>query len=349
MSKLVATPWSPAPRRISLAAAVGEGEARRVVATERQIHEMLCSPDPAVRAKAIRHLNAVGNAFADVLLSSPSTFPSQQTQGIPSAVAFGEADRWQADTRWRALFNVRDYREQSHPFFKVTDVYDALTFEIYKLGERIKAYGIRGEEQIYEAQIIAGALQWNRLWSEWQNLWNTQDGLASMNAKYARKLAKLAYAVLTAAGLSTTAYDTTGSTPLEKDINTINSAAREMGNALYQTDTGFLDSEGNVVQSEEDISGLTLYLLFNPSVAGYTERINRALAARYSMANDNNSIQEVSVPIMPLESREVPTDGWYLVLPGRKLVSALHRPLMVYDYMDPKIAGVAEGNVFRCL
>lgn len=346
MSK-IASLWSPQPRRISLAARAPsqDGAAAKIVADERKIHEMLCSSDPNVRALALKHINAVGEAFKDALLSSTSHFPSQQTQGIPSAVAFGETDRLQVDVRWRMLFNVRDYSSQEHPFFKITDVYDAVTFEVYKLGERIKAASVRAEETIFEAEVIAAALQWNRLWADWQNLWNTEDGLASMQAKYGRKMAKLAYTVLTAGGLSTTSYDATGSTALEKDINTINAAAREMGNAIYQTDTGFTDSEGALIESEEDISGLGLYLLFNPATAGYTERVNRALAARYDMANDNNSIQEVNVPVMPLPTRYVPATAWYLVLPGRKLVSAIFRALELYDYMDPKVAGVADGRV----
>lgn len=339
MSTKVLDPFASG-RTVRISLAARNPQTNAVVATERQIHEQLASPDPAVRARAIRHLNAVAAAALPVLLSSTSQFPDQQSQGVPALVSFGEADRFTADVRWRALFDVRDLTAQSHPFFKLTDVFDAITFEVYKMGERIKAATVRGDEQIFEMEIVAGALQWFRFWEAWQSMWNTSDGVASMNAKYLRKMGRLALQVLTASGLATTSYDTAGGSQVEKDVNTINAGITEMGNAIYQTETGFAD-----VDTEEDIEGLGLYLLYNQGTPGYRQRVNRALGARLELPNDNNSSAEVDVPVMPFPTRDVPANGWYLALAGRKNVAAIGRNLEIYDLMDPRIAGVADGRI----
>lgn len=325
-------------RRISLAARHPQSGA--MVRDERQLHEDLASQDPAVRARAMRHLNAVAQQAMQVLLSSTSQFPDQQTQGVTTVVAFGEADRNVADVRWRALFQMRDLTAQDHPFFKITDVYDSAQFEEYEMGERIRMGSVRADEEIFETPIVAGGLQWFQFWENWQNLWNSEDGIASMNAKWLRRMAKQAYAVVTAAGLTVVPYDTTGSTVIEKDVNTINTAITTLGNQVYQTETGF---EG--IESEEDIEGLALYLLYNPATAGYRQRVNRALGARLELPNNNNSAAEVDVPVMPLPTRYVPANGWWLALAGRKNVHAVTKALQIYDHMDARIAGIADGRV----
>ena len=326
-------------RRISLAATRPDNGA--VIADERRIHELLASPDPAQRQRAIRHLNAVAAEILPILLSSTSQFPDTQTQGVPTVVSFGEADRFTADVRWRALFQMRDMTSATSPYFKISDVFDAVTFDVYQMGERIRTATVRGDEQIYETDIVAGALQWFKFFESWQTLWNAEDGIASMNAKWLRRMGRIAIETITASGLAVTAYDdTAGASQLERDVNTINAAITELGNAVYQTETGF---EGIV--SEEDIEGLTLYLVYNPATAGYRNRINRALAARFDLANDNNSLAEVDVPVMPFPTRYAPANGWTLVLAGRKNVFVIHKTLQIYDRMDPRVAGIAEDRI----
>lgn len=339
MPKQILDPFADgATRRISLAAR--RPDSGEMVRDERQLHADLASQDAAVRRRAIRHLNAVAAQALQVLLSSTSQFPDQQTQGVPTAVSFGEADRFTADVRWRALFEVRDLTSQQHPFFKISDAYDSVTFDDYEMGERIRMGSVRGEEEIFETPIVAGGLQWFQFWENWQNLWNSQDGIASMNAKWLRRMAKQAYAVVTAAGLTVVPYDAAGASQVEKDVNTINAAITTLGNQVYQTETGF---EG--IESEEDIEGLALYLLYNPGTAGYRQRVNRALGARLELPNDNNSAAEVDVPVMPLPTRYAPANGWTLTLGGRKNVFAVTRNLTIYDHMDARVAGIADGRV----
>lgn len=338
MSPLL-NPWSPTPRRISLAVRNGGN----VIANEQQLAAMLANrTDPAVRARAIKHLNAVAAAATNELLtlSAPGNFPDNTTSGIPQAVVFGEMDRIVVDTRWRALYNVKDYRQQpGPPVFKIADVFDSLTFEIYELGERIRASRVRGTSELFEGQIAAASLEWNRFWATWEASWNTDDGLAAMNAKYLVKMAKLAIMVLTAAGISTTNYDTAGTNQLEKDVNTINAGALEIGNAV------FTKTNPDGQQVEEDVEGRTMYLIYNPSIAGYKNRVNKALRARFDAPNDTMAVSETDIPVLPYPTRYAPVGGWFLVLPSDTNVAAIFRDLELYDFTDPRYAGVVDGKV----
>lgn len=300
--------------------------------------------DARVRLAAIALYNKFSRKYGDAVmeLSSGATFPDVQTQGIPAAVTFGDSNRWSADTRWSALFNVQDRRSQTHQYFKIVDLYHAVEFKSYLLGERIELRHVEAAQEIFEAEVFAGGLQWNRFWSEWQDLWSEGQGLSAMQARYAAKQAQVAYQVLTADGLATTAYQEVDGTGinLRNDIATINAGVRELETAIYTADAG-----DTGMQTEEELSNASFYLLFNSGTVGYEERIALALSARVDAPNDNLSVGNVLRNVIPLPSRQVPTGAWYIVLPGRKLIGAIFRDLTIYDFNDPRIAGVGEGRI----
>lgn len=312
---------------------------------EMQLMQHLANREDArIRLAAIELYNKFSRKFGDALveLSSGATFPDVQTQGIPAAVQFGDANRQSVDTRWSTLFNIQDRRSQSHPYFKITDVYHAVEFKSYLLGERIELRHVEAAQEIFEAEIFAGGLQWNRFWSMWQDLWNEGQGLSAMQARYAAKQAQIAYQVLTADGLSTTDYQQVDGTGinLRNDIATINAGVRELETAIYTAPAGETG-----MQTEEELSNASFYLLFNSGTVGYEDRIALALSARVDAPNDNMSVGNVLRNVIPLPSRQVPTGAWYIVLPGRKLVGAIFQDLTIYDFNDPRIAGVGEGRI----
>lgn len=328
-------PWSPQQ--------TAQLDDKRIL-SERKLLELLASDDPSKRALALNAFNDFSQRFGDLVLyalSATNMFPSQQTQGIPAAVTLGDAERQMVDLRWTALYDVQDYRQQTHPFFKIVDLYHAITFRAYQMGERVEMGVVEAAEAIFEAEIIAGGLQWNQLWSEWQAVWSQQRGLSAMQTRYANQLAKTAYEVITAAGLSVTAYDATGTTTLEKDINTINAAALAIRTALYNAAA---PKTGQV--TEEIVGGSEPYwLLYNDLTAGYEDRIMKAIDARLDMPNDNLSVGHLLRPIVPLGSPYVPTGAWYMTIGGRKNVAAIFRDLRMFDISDPRIAGVMQGRV----
>lgn len=317
--------------------------------TERAVLEALKSEDAARRGAVIKRFNSASKQYTDALrtigggllnLSSTSMFPSTQTQGVPTAVRFGTADRMMADMRWAAFFEVRDYRGATTPYFKIVDVYNAVTFSVYRLGEPIVLRPAEAAEVIYESEIVAGGMQWNLMWEQWTDLWSEDEGLTAMELKYADQQARTAYVTLTASGLSTTAYDTGGSTTLEKDVNTINAGILDIENALY-SDT--MTETGETIR--ERVRG-PYGLLYNSLTAGYEDRIRRALGARYDLANDVNAAAQVlDRNVVAVGDPDVPTGAWYLSIPGRKNVLAVHKDLMIDPHVDPRVAGTAKAQI----
>jgi len=178
----------------------------------------------------------------------------------------------------------------------------------------------------------------------WQDLWTSAQGMAQMQVKYAKLLAETAYTIVTASGVSTTSYvdrDGGGSQSLTNDIATILQGLLDVKTALYQN-----TAPGGGQELEEEIEDTqTFYLLYNSHTAGYHERVRNALNARITTPNDNFSINEVDFPVVPVGSPYVPTGNWYVVLPGRLNAFANFMDLRLYNITDPRIAGVAEGEV----
>ena len=332
------------------------------VLREQGVMQRLSDRDPARRRRGMQVFNDFSQRCGDLLtgrsstrlvvtengrlvnLASAAGFPDQRYQGIPTALRLGDEDQM-VDLRWAQLFTVQDRRQQTHPFFKVVDVRHGIEFRVYQLGERIEMRAVAAGQDIFEAEIIAGGLQWNRLWSEWQDIWAEGQGLAAMQREYLMQQARTAYQVLTASGLPTTSYvnrDGTASVTTHNDIATINQAMLDIRRGLYEAEKIGTDGEGI---TRESVSGQSYYLLYNDLTAGYEERVTTALEARYQMPGDNMNVLEVNRPVVPIGTPDVPAGAWYLFLAGRKNIAAIFRDLMIYDKDDVQIAGVAEGRV----
>lgn len=313
--------------------------------SERALLERLTHDDPSKRAVALNAVMDMAQLYGDLVtgrqtvqFSNPGQFPDARTQGIPRAVTWTDADRETVDTRWLLLYQTRDLRQNTTPYFKISDVFNAVSFDPYDLGKPIEFRGVSAEEEIFEAQIYAGALQWNRIWSEWQDLWSQGQGLADMQREHAKEQSRVAYSTFTASGVTIVSYATSGTGQAENDALTINNATRTIREQLY---TATHDGE----QLEEDIGTSRFALVYNNLTQGYTERIRRALAMRFTMANDNNSATELNDPIVPIGTPHAPANGWFIGVPGRKNVMASFRDLRLYDVEDPRVAGIADGSV----
>lgn len=282
-----------------------------------------------------RTVRLVGSDGAD--LSSEGSGVDPKTIGIPQAVQIGTDDRLRADTRWAALFAVQDLRASPSPYFEITDVYNALTFREYELGEKIDMGFVKATETVYKAALYAAGLQWNMLWEGWQNDWSAGDGIAAMQAKYLSFQAKTAYSILTASGgISVSWQGETNDTQAARDAKTINEGVRVIKEALFS------EAGPDGEDLEEDLEGANFFCLYDSLEAGTTERVDNALEARYQ--SGDGELTEVKYNVTPLGSPHI-NGGPYIILPQRKNVLGLSRDLTLYDTMDPRIAGVAEGSV----
>lgn len=315
---------------------------------EASVAELLFSNDPNQQRLALNALNDRMQLFGDLLtghrtvqLSNTALFPDVKHHGLPTAVMLDDATRQMIDLRWLALYAVQDRRTEPWPgYFKLVNLYHAVTVDEYLPGERIKLGFIEQDETILGHKLYGTGLQWNQLLIGGR--WERQSGMGAMLTKWANFLASLAYTTLTASGLSTTAYDTTGSNTIEKDINTINQATLEIRQSLFEA-----TAPKGGQQLEEIVSDDTPhYLLYNSHTAGYEDRIRAALEVRYEISQQGGSvnIKEVNRPVVPLGSPYIPTGNWYVTLPGRLNIVSLFRDLRFFAFTDPRIAGVAEGE-----
>lgn len=324
--------------------------------SERPMLEQLASQeDTLARQTAIAAFNAVGQRLGDLAtghntvrlldgdgtdLSSPGSAADPQTQGVPIAVQIGTSDRMSADTRWLSLFTTQDLRQANNPYFKIVDVTNAITFEEYQLGEEIDMGFVATSETIYEAAIHAAGLQWNQLWAGWQDIWQSGDGMAAMQAEYVSYQAKVAYQLLANNPATTVSWQgSSGQAQTVRDIKTINEGIREIKQRLFEA-TG---PEGE--QYEEDLEDATFAVLYDSLEQGTEDRVNGALEVTIQVDENNQSdVTEVRADAVPIGTPHI-SGGPYVVLPERKNVLGLSRDLTMYDVMDAKVAGVAEGSV----
>lgn len=300
----------------------------------------LTGENPALKAEAVSRFNAMMRNLGDAIkLSSNGSFPDLQEQGIPAAFLIDASTRETIDTRWTLLYRILDRRSSQSPVFRVGDAYTNLTFNEYALNEDIDADYIEGAHRLYEMSVYAGMYYYNKMWAQWTDMWDEQEGLAMMGVRWARAMAKAAYEAVAASGATSVSYDTGGATALEKDINTINAGITTIQSQLYNATTG----DGNTIL--EDVSQGRFALLYNNLTAGYQARITKALEARLEAPNDNQSIGYVMSPVVPIGSPHIATGTWKLTLLGRRNVFAMGRDLMVDTEMDPKKAGVGMVEV----
>ena len=324
--------------------------------SERPMLEELASGDQSLsRRLAIAAFNAVGQRIGDLVtghntvrlldgdgteLSSPGAGADPQTQGVPTAIQIGTSDRMTADTRWMDLFTTRDLRQAQNPYFKIVDVTNAITFDEYRLGEEIDMGFVETSETIYEAAIHAAGLQWNQLWAGWQDIWQSGDGMAAMQAEYVSYQAKLAYQLLASNPATAVSWQgASGDSQTSRDIQTINEGIREIKERFFNA------TSASGEQREEQLEDATFAILYDSLQQDAEDRVNGALEVTINVDGDGQAdVTEVRAKAVPIGTPHI-SGGPYVVLPERKNVLGLSRDLTMYDVMDAKVAGVAEGSV----
>lgn len=352
---------TPSPRpssdqRLGIPSLLGEDERNLPELSDqpirrRDLMRALVSDDPEIRSLAITAVNDLSRRYGDLVtgnrtvqLSESGLFPAVGDQGIPEAVSIDYNREQTVDTQWVALFNTQDRRDQPTPLFKITNVFSAAEFKQYERGEEIELRQVEASDETFEANIYGGGLQWNRLWSEWQALWSTNDGVAAMQTAWGQQQAIEAYSVLTAGSPGTTTYqdfDNSASTSIANDAATFNAAMTQILQDIYENTTTQTSE-----QTEEDIQNPRFFLLINKFDEDLWLRATRALRARLDPTGGNQMSEvEVRFPVSIIQTPHITLGNWYMVLPGRKNVFALFRDLTMFDKEDVQKAGVADGNV----
>lgn len=239
------------------------------------------------------------------------------------------------DIGWEQFFDTRNYAGTRAPGFRMRQVSSGLTFSKRPEGGRARIYRVTGTEQFVSFDTYGGGLEFDQAWFEDQEWWLIEDTAAEFRSAWYRDKATVFYTLIGALGAGyNVAYDATGSTQLDKDINTLNTAAAELLTALKNS--------GYAVTPQS-----TLRCLSPIQLRG---RLQRALAAQYITPATEGASLKVEYNITPVYSMNVlnagsaATDIWYLGLPGLKNKVGEKMPLTIFtDFKAEAYATTTVG------
>jgi hypothetical protein len=146
------------------------------------------------------------------------------------------------DSGWQKAYDISPASEnQGKDSFSYIDLHTGLTFTNKTEGVDTNVYDIASTTSTLKFQTIAGGLEITRELLMNSRVWGLERLATEMNAKYARYKSQIAYNLFQAIENSATynvVYDTTGGNVINKDANTIETAAQELYDAGYSIDAG---------------------------------------------------------------------------------------------------------------
>jgi hypothetical protein len=151
-------------------------------------------------------------------------------------------DITEIDTFYENAFDVLDLTQTKTSSFTVREVSSGLTFARVVDGMKAKVYSISGQQVTVPIDLYGAALEWLKTWFDDNEWWTIEDNVIEFRRKWYESKASIMYALIQAiANDSThnTVYDTTaGASVVEKDVYTIDSAARSLITALNASGMG---------------------------------------------------------------------------------------------------------------
>ncbi len=227
----------------------------------------------------------------------------------------------EVDAGWAQFFDTRDFAGVRSPGFRLRDVQSGLTFSKRPQGGRARIYRVTGTEAFVSFDMYGGGLEFDQAWFDDQEWWLVEDTALEFRSAWYRDKAAVMYGLIgaIAAGYNV-AYDATGATVLEKDINTINTAAAALLAALKVLKYNVTPSTPLKILSPIQLRG----------------RLQRALAAQYITPATEGAHLKVEYNVTPVYSMNVlnagaaSTDKWYMAVPGIKNKIGEKMPLTVF-------------------
>jgi hypothetical protein len=225
------------------------------------------------------------------------------------------------DNGWAQFFDIRDFAGTLTPGFRIRETSSGLMFSKRPEGGRARIYRITGTEAYVTFDTFGGGLEFDQAWFQDQEWWMIEDTAMEFRSSWYRDKAAIMYGLIGAIGAGqNVAYDTSGATALDKDINTLNTAAAQVLTALKTAGYAVTPSTTVKVLSPIQLRG----------------RLQRALAAQYITPATAGAHLKVEYNIVPVYSMNVLnagaacTDKWYMGVPGFKNKVGEKMPLTVY-------------------
>lgn len=211
------------------------------------------------------------------------------------------------DIGYEQFFDTKDFSNTPASGFRVRSVSSGLTFKKRAEGGRASIYPIVGTEAFVGFDTYGGGLEFDQAWFQDQEWWLVEDTLAEFRSAWYRDKAITMFTLIGALGSAyNIAYDTVGATQLDKDINTLNTAASALLIAM--------------ATAKYPVTANTPLKVLSP--IALKGRLMRALNAQYltpGIAGASLKVEYVIIPVFSLNvmnAGAVCTDKWFMAVAG---------------------------------
>jgi len=215
------------------------------------------------------------------------------------------------DTLWQQAYKGIQLKK-GQLSWEVADVADGLTFSLVPEGGKAKIFGVSGTKSTVSIEKYGAGIGVTWEMVEGRKLYQFIDQMNAVRTKLNELWADIHYGLLGTAGLSNTIAYGSGTTTLEKDINTINTG--------YTTISGDTKDKGY-----GDVANAAMVLYFAPTLKA---RIMQALRATNSdiVKGGTNGAGRVEFNVLPATTwnSAIATDKALMVLPGNKIQNSIY-------------------------
>jgi len=215
------------------------------------------------------------------------------------------------DTLWQQSYKGVQLKK-GQLSWEVADVADGLTFSLVPEGGKAKIFGISGNKTTVGIEKYGAGLGVTWEMVEGRKLYQFVDQMNAVKARLNDLWANIHYGLLATAGASNTISYGSGTTTLEKDINTINTG--------YTTISGDVKDKGY-----GDVANAGMVLYFAPTLKA---RIMQALRATNAdiVKGGTNGAGRVEFNVIPATTwnSSIPANKALMVLPGNKIQNSIY-------------------------
>lgn len=217
------------------------------------------------------------------------------------------------DTLWQQAFKGVPLKK-GQLSWEVADVVDGLTFSLIPEGGKAKFFGVSGSKIIVGIDKYGAGLGITWEMVEGRKLYAFVDQMNAVRTKLNELWADIHYGLLATAGAANQlAYDTTGTTVTQKDINTINAAYTKIGDAVKDKGYG-------------DVANVPMVLYFTPTHKSRMMQALRATNADLVTSGIAASQGQVEFNVVPATTwnSAIAADTALLVLAGNKIQNSVY-------------------------
>jgi hypothetical protein len=225
------------------------------------------------------------------------------------------------DMYWQEAFRAVPLRK-GQLSWTIGTVTSGVILQILSEGQKVQYNKIEGTKVTGSVDLYGSGLEMSWHTIEGRDLAGFYNAMMDFRNKRMKEYADMHYALLAAASLSNTvAYDTGGTTTLDKDINTINTAYNTIGNLTKDSGYG-------------DTANVRMVMYVSPLLRN---RINAAFRATASdvVRGKDGAVIDSMIDVRYTYNSAIPANKGILVLPKNKIQNAIYMQEKSFERQNP--------------